>query len=255
MTTPAAQGPVMIANPLSRIRPAEFDWEPLGTHGLRRKKLGYDEASGYITALVEIPKGWHGGGIAHFHHAFEEVYMLSGSVTVGGTHYWHGGDYFYRPAQVVHGHDERAEEGALALIRSDGPLQLLLIHEPEEPDEYPLPAYNDDRGHLYSLKVADVDWITDPQFPEGWRIKPLSADARTGARTVMVDIPAGWRACGSARPAAWEACVLEGGVHGEKANFVTGDYSAGPAGTEVFGAAASKSGCQFILWLFAPEAA
>ena len=245
----------MIAQPLSRIRPDEFDWEPLGTHGLRRKVLGHDEASGYITALVEIPKGWHGGGIAHFHHAFEEVFMLAGSVTVGGTHYWRGGDYFYRPGHVVHGHDERAEEGALALIRSDGPLALLLVHEPEEPDEYPLPDYADDRGHLYSLKVADVEWIADPEFPEGWSIRPLSADPRTGARTVMVQVPAGWQGSGSSRPAAWEASVLSGGIEGEKASFAVGDYSSGLAGTEVFGATACEIGCEFVLWLFAPEPA
>ena len=243
----------MIAEPLSRIRPGEMEWEPLGTHGLRRKKLGHDPASGYVTALVEIPKGWHGGGVAHFHDAFEEVYMLSGSVTVGGTHYWHGGDYFFRPAQIVHGHDERAEEGALALIRSDGQLVLNLIHEPAEPDEYPLPAYDDGRGHLYALNVAQVDWIADPEFPESWRIKPLSADARTGARTVMVQVPAGWCASGTSRPAAWEACVLQGSIAGEKAVFEAGDYTAGPAGTEVFGGLESEAGCEFILWLFAPD--
>ena len=247
--------PQMIAEPLSRIRPSEIEWEALGTHGITRKRLGYDEASGYVTALVNIPVGWHGGGIAHYHHAFEEVFMLTGSVTVGGTHYWKAGDYFYRPAQVVHGHDERAEEGATALIRSDGPLALLLIHEPDEPDEYPLPAYDDGRGHLYSLPVDEVEWIADPQFPAEWRIRPLSADARDGARTVMVDVPAGWTASGSARPAAWEACVLEGELKGEKADFEVGDYSAGPAGTEVFGALSSATGCRFILWLFAPEPA
>jgi quercetin dioxygenase-like cupin family protein len=242
----------LIAEPLGRIRPAEIDWEPLGTHGLRRKRLGFDPESGHVTALVEIPRGWHGGGIAHFHHAFEEVFILAGSVTVGGKHYWHAGDYFFRPAQVVHGHDERAEEGATALIRSDGPLELLLIHEPEQADEYPLPAYYDGRGHLYSLPTEQVAWIADPAFPDGWKIRPLSTDAHSGARTVMVEIPAGWQASGSARPAAWEASVLDGGLEGEKAEFIAGDYSAGPAGTEVFGVKASAGGCRFILWLFAP---
>lgn len=247
-------GPLMITEPLTRVRPAELEWEPLGTHGITRKRLGYDEATGYVTALVNIPVGWHGGGIAHYHHAFEEVFMLSGSVTVGGTHYWHAGDYFYRPAQVVHGHDERAEEGATALIRSDGALALLLIHDPEEPDEYPLPAYDDGRGHLYNLKTDDVAWIADPEFPADWRIRPLSADARDAARTIMVSVPAGWSATGnSTRPAAWEACVLEGSLQGEKALFEVSDYSAGPAGTEVFGAVSSDAGCRFILWLFAPE--
>src|SRR5690606_3263732 len=92
LTMPAPQ---MIAESLTRIRPSEIDWEPLGTHGITRKRLGYDEDTGYVTALVNIPVGWHGGGVAHYHHAFEEVFMLSGSVTVGGTHYWRAGDYFF----------------------------------------------------------------------------------------------------------------------------------------------------------------
>lgn len=243
----------MLADPLSRVRPAELDWEPLGTHGITRKRLGYDEATGFVTALVSIPVGWHGGGIAHYHHAFEEVFMLAGSVTVGGSHYWHAGDYFFRPAQVVHGHDERAEEGALALIRSDGQLELLLVHEPEEPDEYPLPAYDDGRGHLYSLPTEAVAWVADSEFPSDWQIRPLSADTRSGARTIMVQIPEGWTAAGSARTAGWEACVLEGSVQGSKAEFIVGDYSSGPAGTEVFGALSSPTGCRFILWLFPPD--
>lgn len=244
----------MIAEPLTRIRPATIDWEPLGTHGIRRKRLGYDETSGYVTALVDIPIGWKGGGIAHYHHAFEEVFMLKGSVTVGGSHYWHAGDYFFRPAQIVHGHDERAEEGATALIRSDGPLELLLVHDPAEPDEYPLPAYDDGRGHTYDLKVESIAWIRDPEFPDSWRIRPLSHDARSGARTIMIDVPAGWSGSESTRPAAWEAAVLEGTIKGEKAEFEAGDYSAGPQGTEVFGALSSETGCRFILWLFAPGA-
>ncbi len=249
--------PQMIAEPLGRVRPSEIEWEPLGTHGIRRKRLGYDEATGFVTALVDIPVGWHGGGVAHYHHAFEEVFMLEGSVTVGGTHYWRAGDYFFRPAQVVHGHDERSEEGTTALIRSDGPLELLLVHDPVEPDEYPLPACDDGRGHLYSLKVDEVEWIADAEFPAEWRIRPLSKDERTGARTIMVKVPAGWsaEAGSSARPAGWEASVLSGSLSGQKAEFISGDYSAGPAGTEIFGALSSEEGFVALVWLFAPEAA
>src|SRR4051812_17424891 len=92
----------MLDAPLKRVRPSEIEWEPLGTHGLRRKLLGFDEATKHVTSIVGIPAGWVGGGVAHYHHAFEEVYILEGSVTVGGTHYWHKDDYFFRPAHVVH---------------------------------------------------------------------------------------------------------------------------------------------------------
>lgn len=249
-------GPQLIAEPLTRVRPSEMEWEPLGTHGITRKKLGGIDEIQFATSLVNIPVGWHGGGIAHFHNAFEEVFMLKGSVTVGGTHYWQAGDYFFRPGQVVHGHDERAEEGAVALIRADGPLSLQLVHEPAEPDEYKLPEYQDGRGHLYSLKVADVDWVVDPSFPADWRIRPLSDNKVNSARTIMVKVPAGWvrdESAATSRPVTWEACVLSGSLTGEKAEFEVGDYSSGPEGTEVFGMTSSAEGAEFIVWLFSPE--
>lgn len=250
-------GPQLIAEPLTRIRPSELEWEPLGTHGITRKKLGSIDDIGFATSLVNIPVGWHGGGIAHFHHAFEEVFMLKGSVTVGGSHYWQAGDYFFRPGEVVHGHDERAEEGALALIRADGPLALLLVHEPAEPDEYKLPSYKDGRGHLYSQKVAELEWIRDPEFPADWLIRPLSHNTENGARTIMVKVPAGWAlddtAAASMRGATWEACVLTGSLTGAKAEFEVGDYSSGPAGTEIFGIEASAEGAECIVWMFSPD--
>lgn len=247
--------PQLIAEPLTRIRPSEMEWEPLGTHGIMRKKLGGIDETQFATSLVHIPVGWHGGGVAHYHDAFEEVFMLEGSVTVGGSHYWHKGDYFFRPGHVVHGHDERSEEGALALIRADGPLSLQLVHEPTEADEYKLPQYQDGRGHLYSLKVADVDWVADESFPADWRIKPLSENKVNGARTFMVKIPAGWQrgaaAAETQRGAVWEACVLSGHLIGEKADFIAGDYSSGPAGTEIFGIDKSDEGAEALVWMFA----
>jgi quercetin dioxygenase-like cupin family protein/uncharacterized protein YbdZ (MbtH family) len=241
----------MNATPLPRIRIDDLEWEVLGTHGLRRKVLGYDPSDQHVTSLVDIPRGWKGGGIAHFHHAFEEVYIVGGSVTVGGTHYWHAGDYFYRPAMVVHGHDERSEEGARALIRSDGLLELLLIHDPAEPEEYSLQPVTDGRGHVLALTPAEMEWTDAADLPKGWRMKLLSADKTTGARTYLAEVPAGWTREGSTkRPAPWEATVLQGALKGDAHEFKAGDYSYGPGGRECFDAAASESGATLLVWEF-----
>lgn len=232
------------------VRLADVEWEPLGTHGLRRKLLAYDPVTRASTALVDIPFGWRGGGIAHFHHAFEEVYMLSGSVTVGGVHYWRAGDYFYRPAEVVHGHDEHSPEGALALIRADGPLELILVREPVEPDEYPLGEIEDPRGHILHVVPDELVAVPDPEFSAGWVTKPLSADPVTGARTLMVEIPPGWAGEDArVRPAAWQAAILEGALRSGEDFHRAGDYADGPAGVEIFGATASPAGCVILLWL------
>lgn len=241
----------MNATPLPRIRIDDLEWEVLGTHGLRRKVLAFDPSDQHVTSLVDIPRGWHGGGVAHFHHAFEEVYMVGGSVTVGGTHYWHAGDYFYRPAMIVHGHDERSEEGARALIRSDGPLELLLIHKPAEPDEYSLEPIKDGRGHVYDVTPSELAWTTSPDLPNGWRMKLLSADQTTGTRTYMAEVPAGWTGDGSTkRPAPWEATVLKGALKGASHTYEAGDYSYGPGGRECFDAESSTDGATLLVWEF-----
>jgi quercetin dioxygenase-like cupin family protein len=234
---------------VEKVRPSEVEWEILGTHGLRRKLLGTDGTTGGTTAIVGIPRGWRGGGIAHYHHAFEEVYMLEGSVTLDGNYYWRSGDYFYRPAHVVHGHDEKSPEGALALVRSDGPLELLLVHDPEEPEEYPLPASRDGRGHVKHVVVAEVPPVADPAFPSDWKVRALSADPGTGARTLIVDVPRNWSGEAPSVDGAWEAMILAGSVDGELGRFELWDYARGQAGSELLGARSSEEGCSFLLWL------
>lgn len=240
----------LIAVPLKPVRAATLEWEPLGTHGLRRKLLGFDPETQHATNIVEIPRGWRGGGIAHYHAVFEEVFMLSGSVTLDGNHYWQGGDYFYRPAHVVHGHDESSAEGALCVIRSDGKIELLLVHEPEQPVEYPMPESDDARGHVFQVPIADVAGVTDAAFPADWSVRPLSADPKSGARTVIADIPAGWRGTAPALGATWEAMVLEGTVEGSAASYGEGDYTVGGADTALLAATGSTGGASVLVWLF-----
>lgn len=219
----------------------------LGTHGLRRVVLYHDPRDNFSTSLVDIPVGWKGGGIAHYHHFFEEVYIVSGSVTVGAERYWHAGDYFYRPAQVVHGHDEKSPEGCRAIIRGDGPLELILVHDPREPDEYPRQPIVDPRGHILSLTVTSVPWGEAPDLPVGWKARPLSLDPITGARTRMIAVPAGWHRSGpTPQTQMWEAVITSGAVD----DFEIGDYAQGGAGSEIFAARACPTGAEFMLWEF-----
>lgn len=238
------------ARPLQRVRASEMPWEPLGTHGLRRRLLGLDETTGHVTSIVGIPENWRGGGVAHYHDAVEEVYILEGAVTLDDVHYWRAGDYFYRPARIVHGHDEKSHIGAMALTRSDGVLVLNLVHEPAEAREYPLPDAHDPRGHVFSLPVANVAAAPDAAFPEDWGIKPLSADPVTGARTLIAEVPAGWQGAAPALGTEWEAFVLAGAIDGTAGRFVPHDYTTGEADTPLLGATACEAGCTILIWQF-----
>ncbi|WP_374408084.1 cupin domain-containing protein [Pelagerythrobacter sp.] len=239
-----------LETPLAPVRTADVDWEVLGTHGLRRKRLGHDVSTGHVTFLLDIPRGWHGGGVAHYHEGFEEVLMLSGSVTLDGQHHWHGGDYFYRPAHVVHGLAESSQEGARALVRCDRMLELLLVPEPERSTEYPLPGQTDPRGHVFSVKVDDIPAECDPAFPREWKIKSLSRDPQTGARTFMTIVPPGWTGSAPAMAGDWEAFVLDGDVAGAAHRYGDGDYTVGSAADGLLAASASERGATVMVWMF-----
>ncbi len=230
------------------VRAADIAWQPIGTHGLRCKTLAYDERTGGMLNYLDIPKDWRGGGIAHFHHAFEEVYILEGSVTLGAGRWFVEGDYFYRPGYVVHGHDEMANEGCRALVRSDGPLVLNLVHDPAEPDEYPL-EQRDPRGHVLQLPVETVSWQKHEGFPPEWDLRLLSRDPESGAMTVIARIPAGWSSTGSiAHRAPWSLYVLDGAIAMEDVELGQGDFADGPAGTGPAGPAATPGGATLFLW-------
>jgi quercetin dioxygenase-like cupin family protein len=235
------------------VRVSEIPWQPIGTHGLRVKTLAFDEATGGMLNYLDIPRDWRGGGVAHFHEAFEEVYILDGSVTLGADRWFVAGDYFYRPGHVVHGHDEMANEGCHALVRSNGPLTLNLVHEPAEPDEYSL-ADNDPRGHTLRLPVAEVPWGKLAGFQPEWDMRLLSRDPATGALTAMARIPAGWSSSGAtAHKAAWSLYVLEGAVEMQGVELPAGDFADGPAGAGPTGPASSASGATLFLWFDAEQ--
>ena len=230
------------------VRTSEVAWQPIGTHGLRVKTLAFDAQTGGMLNYLDIPKDWRGGGVAHFHDAFEEVYILDGAVTLGAGRWFVKGDYFYRPGHVVHGHAEEADEGCHALVRSNGPLTLNLVHEPAEPDEYPLDQ-RDPRGHVLQLPVESVPWAPLDGFPAQWELRRLSHDPSNGAFTAMARVPAGWS---SAEPAAhqapWSLYVLEGAIDMQGTTLPAGDFADGPAGTGPTGPCASRDGATLFLW-------
>ena len=112
-------------------RDGRFGLEVLGKNGLRAKLLSQDPATGAGTRYVDIPQNWKGGGIAHYHPDYEEVFVIEGDVSLTGRDYLGDGSYIYRPSGIVHGHDEQAKKGCFCIIRFGGPLELCFVHEPD----------------------------------------------------------------------------------------------------------------------------
>lgn len=228
---------------------ADLSWEALGTHGLRRKLLSLDAETERATQYVHIPEGWKGGGVAHYHEGYEEVYVLHGDVSLTGRDYLGDGSYIYRPAGIVHGHDEQARKGCHCLIRAGGLLELNLVHEPEDDEEYVLFDADDDRPFVLDLRSRIMPWEPVGEGAARYRRKVLSESPTTRASTTLVSLPAGWQgsiALDSGEE--WEWFILEGDARIAGAVHGAETYGSRPKGSPVAAIDGSADGARLLLW-------
>lgn len=99
----------------------KIPWVSGPNPGLRIKLLWRDESSGAYTRLIEAGPGWTEKRREH-HGCVEEVYMLSGDMTMGALGTMTAGGYIWRPPGIKHG-PMHTRGGGLMFIRTDGPLQ------------------------------------------------------------------------------------------------------------------------------------
>ena len=175
------------------LEETSLDWQPLGGHGIQRKLLSRDPETGASTMLVSIAKGWKGGGCAHYHSCYEEVYVIEGDVTLDGKDYYRAGSYLYRPANVVHGHDESSIDGCLCIIKMGGDLDMNLVPDPESPGEYQLGEVTDTRPHVLHLETGESEWEWSGEGPNRTGRQIMSRDEATGAFSMLLNLPPGWR--------------------------------------------------------------
>ena len=236
---------------IAHLDVADLEWRPQGTHGIRSKVLSDDSASQGKTLYIDIPPKWRGGGVAHYHDASEEAFIIEGDVTlVDGRDWLLGGSYLYRPGGIVHGHDEWAEKGNRSIIKAGGKLELILVHEPDSQDEYVLFPSDDGRPHVLNLKTLDMEWEWSGDGAARRGAKLLTEDAKTGATTSLVHFPAGWAGQYPMRPdIPWEWFVLSGQVEtSDGTAFDANSYSFRPPGSPAVGFTRSSGGCEMLLW-------
>lgn len=227
----------------------DIPWEALGTHGLRRRALGVDPKTGRATQYVDIPQGWKGGGTAHYHDAFEEVFVIKGDVTLNGRDYLGDGSYIYRPSGIVHGHDEGAQAGCFCIIRTGGALELKLVHDPQDDEEYALYETDDDRPFVLDLRTRIMPWQRIDDETGRYRRKVLSASPRTGAATHLISLPAAWQGqIALTEDEAWEWLVLEGDARIGGTSASAQSYGCRPPGALEAVIDASIGGVTMLVW-------
>ncbi|NQV82018.1 MAG: cupin domain-containing protein [Alphaproteobacteria bacterium] len=227
----------------------DLPWEMLGTHGLRRKLLSFDPDTGRATQYVHIPENWRGGGVAHYHDAYEEVFVIQGDVTLNGRDYLGDGSYIYRPAGIVHGHNEGARQGCHCIIRTGGALELNLVHEPEDDEEYVLFESGDDRPLMLDLRTRIMSWERVGEGSAYSRRKVLSCSPSTGASTTILSLPAGWQGridLGTA--VTWEWLILSGDARIGGVTVLGEAFGCRPAGAPETSIDGSVGGAMVLLW-------
>jgi len=227
----------------------DLPWESLGTNGLRRRALGIDPKTGRATQYVDIPKNWKGGGMAHYHEAYEEVFVIKGDVTLNGRDYLGDGSYIYRPAGIVHGHDEGARVGCFCIIRTGGALELNLVPEPEDDEEYVLFDTDDDRPFVLDLRTRIMPWQRIDDETGRYRRKILSASPTSGAATQLVSLPSAWQGrIALTENDAWEWLVLEGDARIGGITAAAQSYGCRPPGSPEAIIDDSIGGATLLLW-------
>ncbi len=88
------------------------EWRPSGTDGIDYAVLRPQESGGY-TIFVRMAKGTHGA--EHAHPGGEELYVISGDVTVG-DHRLAAGAYLYTPPGRAHAIDAHADSVLLVSL-------------------------------------------------------------------------------------------------------------------------------------------
>ncbi len=228
---------------------ADLDWLE-SDRSNARKRLSEDSDTGALTFYLELPVNWQGGGVAHYHTCSEEVYVLAGDVTLNGRDYLRDGAYLYRPAGIVHGHQEGSVSGCRLIIKTDRALDFNYVQEPAASEEYVLEPSEDGRPHILHLNTQLMDWRWQAAGQARYGVKALSQDRRTGASTRLLRFPAGWsgnfRMSGAA---SWEWFVIAGDLRlDDNTRFVTDAYSVRPAGggEQAFVRAAAPT--DLLLW-------
>jgi len=100
--------------PISR-RLEAAEWRPTEHQGINYSVLRLNEQGGG-TVFLKFDADTHGK--AHTHPAGEELLVLSGSITIGGTKLGPG-DYLYTPPDGVH--DAIAHETTVMLLSAPKP--------------------------------------------------------------------------------------------------------------------------------------
>jgi Domain of unknown function (DUF4437) len=223
------------------IQHQDLAFEPRVLEGSRSevgiKRLSVDTESGASSSLVEFPADWRQPG-THYFGADEELYVLSGDLTISGVQYTEN-CYGFLPAGYTR-FDSHSIGGALVLVFFSARPTPIAAEEAS--------ARLDTRRLVQRLNLFDEPWTGNfhPQFPLGAGRKWLRRDPVTGDETwILGTLPL---RCGhrpEKHPVVEEMYLMSGELIGPQGVMRPGAYFWRPP-EAWHGPYGSKTGCLML---------
>lgn len=211
------------------VRAGESSWQR-EAFGLEVRRLYLDAIEGRVTSLVRMPPGARYPG--HRHASTEELYLLSGDLTVEGERLG-AGDYCAAASGTIH--SETAS--------SDGCTFLLVTSERDEVlSDRAVPGVL--AAGLTFIRAVEGHWR--PGVVSGVEMRRLYSDQLRGTTTALVRVAAGTGLPAHRHVTAEQLFMLSGDAHIGGETLHVGDYYQAPAGTS-HDVTHSEGGCEFLL--------
>lgn len=211
------------------VRATEGTWETADVDGVKLKPFFHDQATGRLTALVQME-----GGVyypPHRHTDTEELYLLEGDLTVEGQ-MLQARDYCAATAGSIHG--RTYSEGGCTFI--------LTTSEPEKfPEAW---GSTGSQAGLVFVRASEGAWQDGPT--DGVAIKPIFSDPARHTMTALVQMRAGARLPRHRHVTTEQFYMLEGDGHVAGHVLHAGDYYQTAAGS-VHEVTYTEGGCVFLL--------
>ena len=194
---------------------ARMPWEqvPGAVKGVWQKILASDMDTGSITQLGKVDPHVDQDQI-WVHDHWEEVYILKGSIMIGGELH-PSGTYTCKPPRVEHG-PAFTEEGFLEIEFMD----------------YHRTDMNKPLSQLHPTDIQHLSWEPVKGLAQGIYKKSLALDSVTGSETALIRVDAGVEVDALTEEYEEEMLILEGSCKIGDEVYPAGSYICRPPGIE-----------------------